>query len=145
MVKRWKHTTPLKQMTSSRPFLAAHRPRRCAPRRIGANFYLALRRAGPGKVFLTGVESVNSAAWFFQGAVDYSIKVKRTRLKMVIADGEVHCGRACVQGRIEEHYRIERHLSRVPRQLKPASFSHCVAARRRDQWFLFNPIEWEQV
>ena len=59
--------------------------------------YLALRRAGPGKVFLTGVEQCKFRRMVLPGErVDYSIKVKRTRLKMVIADGEVHCGGALV-------------------------------------------------
>jgi 3-hydroxyacyl-[acyl-carrier-protein] dehydratase len=55
--------------------------------------YLALRRAGPGVVLLTGVDSCKIRRSVSPGQrVDYSVHVTRTRLKMVVAHGSVHVG-----------------------------------------------------
>ena len=53
--------------------------------------YLALIETGPGTVFLTGVENCRIRRMVEPGAqVIYRISIKRTRLKMVIAEGQIH-------------------------------------------------------
>ena len=53
--------------------------------------YLALTQAGPGTVFLTGVDSCRIRRMVEPGArVLYRVSIKRTRLKMVIAEGQIH-------------------------------------------------------
>ena len=54
--------------------------------------YLALTKAGPGTVFLTGVDACRIRRMVEPGErVEYRIVIKRTRLKMVVADGQIHC------------------------------------------------------
>ena len=55
--------------------------------------YLALRLAGPGLVFLTGVDRCKIRRPVLPGEhVRYEVEIKRTRLKMVVAEGSVYVG-----------------------------------------------------
>ena len=55
--------------------------------------YLALRITGPGRVYLTGVDKCKIRRPVVPGErVEYRIEVKRTRLKMVVAEGSVFVG-----------------------------------------------------